>query len=379
MAITVYAGKTGSGKSYNAIANVILPALKSGRTVVTNISVYKSEIFEEYPYANLITVPMTVDKSEVETVVNMANYPSGSVYVWDESGKMFPTGWKQNLVPPPVLTFFTEHRHSVSTDGYAGEIFLLCQDVSQLAKWIRDLVQQTYIHEKLDKHGLSDQFRVDIYDGPVATNRSKSVEKIDSKLGRYKDDIYRFYSSYTQSESITDTALEDNPDKRASYLGKYKQYALTVALGLPLSIWIFIASFNNMFGSDDLKNSQSVVVEETSNLVSSIDPKKLHKTVYETDLLDGYSTPDYYELSWSKTWRLTGVLKSQSRSYALISNRQRTRRVELYSNCYFERDNREYICFISGELVGSFTGPSFNESEDITGDVKKAFGVKRDL
>ncbi|SUX73736.1 Zonula occludens toxin [Citrobacter freundii] len=37
MAISAYIGIPGSGKSYEAVCNVIIPAFTSGRRVVTNI------------------------------------------------------------------------------------------------------------------------------------------------------------------------------------------------------------------------------------------------------------------------------------------------------------------------------------------------------
>lgn len=46
MAISAYVGVPGSGKSYEVVKSVILPAIKSGRRVVSNIYVYKTEKVE---------------------------------------------------------------------------------------------------------------------------------------------------------------------------------------------------------------------------------------------------------------------------------------------------------------------------------------------
>ena len=51
MAIKVYSGRPRHGKSYNALANVVIPAIKAGRTVVTNLVLIKSEIYADYPDA----------------------------------------------------------------------------------------------------------------------------------------------------------------------------------------------------------------------------------------------------------------------------------------------------------------------------------------
>lgn len=48
MAISVYTGVMGSGKSYEAVLNGVLPALKAGRRVVTNISGMSNEKCQAY-------------------------------------------------------------------------------------------------------------------------------------------------------------------------------------------------------------------------------------------------------------------------------------------------------------------------------------------
>ncbi len=57
MAIKIYSGRPGTGKSYNAVANVIIPAVKQGRTVVTNVVLNKSENYDDNPDANILTIP----------------------------------------------------------------------------------------------------------------------------------------------------------------------------------------------------------------------------------------------------------------------------------------------------------------------------------
>ncbi|WP_221795553.1 zonular occludens toxin domain-containing protein [Oceanobacter mangrovi] len=400
MSITAYTGLPGSGKSYNSVANVIEPALKQGRTVVTNVVLRKDELYKKYPDANLVTFPMSTDRDSVEKWINLANYPAGAIYVIDEAGKMFSSGWKQNSAPTSVLQFFTEHRHSVSPDGYSCEIFLLCQDVNQLAKWVRDLIASTYIHTKMERHGMSKRFRVDIYVGGIASTRPPATSKIDSKFGSYKDEVTCLYQSYTQSKSVTDTALEDNPDKRATFVGQYKMYAAIALIGLPACIWLAIQSFAGVFGgaehpaeatTEPLADSpdnpapsgqfvnQSNAPGQPAGLLNQ--PAFLPSSPESQTLLDklvpGYHLPDYYNLPWSPDWRLTGVIRGRVNSYALISSADRSRRIALYRFCFFERDFDDWACVINGQLITDFTGPVFDtanaEVMPDAEDVKDAF------
>ncbi|WP_221801893.1 zonular occludens toxin domain-containing protein [Oceanobacter mangrovi] len=400
MSITAYTGLPGSGKSYNSVANVIEPALKQGRTVVTNVVLRKEELYKKYPDANLVTFPMSTDRDSVEKWINLANYPAGAIYVIDEAGKMFSSGWKQNSAPTSVLQFFTEHRHSVSPDGYSCEIFLLCQDVNQLAKWVRDLIASTYIHTKMERHGMSKRFRVDIYVGGIASTRPPATSKIDSKFGSYKDEVTCLYQSYTQSKSLTDTALEDNPDKRASFVGQYKMYAAVAVLGLPLCIWMASIAISGLFGMPP-EPATTEQVSATSDTATAPDqtqlanhpampgqpagvlnrftfmPSSPESQTLLDKLMPGYHLPDYYDLPWSPDWRLTGVIRGRVNSYALISSVDRSRRIALHRFCFFERDFDDWACVINGQLITEFTGPAFDtvtaDVEPDAEDVKRAF------
>jgi hypothetical protein len=63
------------------------------------------------------------------------------------------------------------------------------------------------------------------------------------------------------------------------------------------------------------------------------------------------------------------VVKSRDSSFAFISNKDRTRRVSLYGNCFFDRDIAGYACILNRQLVAEFTGPVFNSAEDVTPDI----------
>ena len=49
MAIQLYCGRPGSGKSYGVIENVLIPALKTSRIIYTNIPLHLDIIEQDYP------------------------------------------------------------------------------------------------------------------------------------------------------------------------------------------------------------------------------------------------------------------------------------------------------------------------------------------
>lgn len=354
MAIKIYSGRPGSGKSYNSVANIIIPSLEAGRTVVTNVVLNKAVIFDKYPNANLITIPFALTHEQAPEYVNLELYPPGSVFVLDEGAKLFPTGSKVTNIPSSLLQFFTEHRHSVGRDGYAAEIFVLCQDSSQLAKFIRDLVDTTYHHVKLDKHGFANRFRVDIYDGCVSGQTTRA-EPVTSALGSYKPGIFAFYKSHTRSSSEADTALEISPDKRDNHLHIYAYSAAAVPAVL-LLVWFAYSTLMDVFGgasevSDELPE---VPVNQPVQGISA--PANVAEAPLSRSRVD--------PAPLSEDWRLSGVIVSRGKVKIIIDSDDRSRMLDAVRYCDYDRDLSEWYCTLNGQIVASYTGPVWNPDDD---------------
>jgi len=373
MTIAVYSGLTGSGKSYNAVANLIIPALKQGRTVVTNVVLKKDAIYSDVDTGNLVSIPFKLGKDDVEKYINNSLYPAGSVFVLDEAGRFFPPNWKQDRVPEHVLTFFTEHRHSVGVDGYATDIYLLCQDVSQLSKWIRDLVANTYCHKKLDQSvpGMKDKFRVDIFEGAVTNSTTSKSKFIQDKFGTYNSSVFKYYESHTQKNPNVDTALEDPPDKRSTRATKLRNFLILFLVLLFLSLYLGFTAFSD-FNNDSLPEEQTHDTEEQAQ------PVQLK--IVDNPLRD-YIQPSYQATKESQDWKLVGVIigiQPKQRKWALLRSQSSSRRIDLLNNCYWEKDAEEWICWFRNELVASYTGPVFknpDEQEEVGDEIAQTLSL----
>ena len=355
MAIKVYSGRPRHGKSYNALANVVIPAIKAGRTVVTNLVLIKSEIYADYPDANIITIPFDLNHERAKEYINQSLYPAGSVFVLDECAKLFPTGLKVTNIPDSMLLFFSEHGHSVGSAGYASEIFVICQDASQIAKFIRDLVDTTYHHVKLDKHGFKNSFRVDIYDGCVngATYRG---EPLESKNGSYKPEIYKYYKSHTQKSELADTALEVSPDKRGTGSTIYRNAILGALALIPL-FYFGYQSVTGLFSSGESLEPVAQVNEASDLVPETASPQRQSSSVQITE--KGRTDP----LNLSSDWRLSGVIQKRGRVVAIIESDDRSRFLDAVTSCDYDRDLSEWYCVLNGQIVASYTGPVWSPEE----------------
>lgn len=271
-----FIGRKGSGKSYNVVATVILPALRSGRNVVTNI-----------PFTDLINTDETIKGSLYSFDIDNldpdffapVNIKKGAIYVLDEVQKLWGAGMQVVQFSRDEKRFISESRHMVGDDGYTTDIVLVTQDTELLARYPRNLVDKTYRCKKLDLVGLSKSYKVDVFDGPVSLNLNSKAVLINSFTGKYNKEVFSFYCSHTLNDSVYSSGLESK-NKNASVLS-----SKLIKFGLPLSIvfiifsFYYIFSYFSNFGGSSVKSPVSVpvpvsssvpVLNEVPNVVGSI-------------------------------------------------------------------------------------------------------------
>src|SRR5687768_7996268 len=97
MSILAYAGLPGSGKSYGAVANQVLPALRKRRLVVTNLALRVELLAEHLPGCEVRTFQTSEIAERPELVDEV--FPPGCVAVIDEAWRLWPAGWKVDKIP----------------------------------------------------------------------------------------------------------------------------------------------------------------------------------------------------------------------------------------------------------------------------------------
>lgn len=244
MAINAYTGLMGSGKSYEVVENVILPAVLAGRRVVTNIAAL--QIDDVYAYlverdgvkaeslgSIVQIVNEDVDKPDffpVELVPGVAVVDSicraGDLVVIDECWRWWGAGSK---ISAAHMNFFRMHRHFVDLKTSAScDLVLIVQDIGDLDRKLKVVVENTY---KMTKHkalGASSRYRVDLYGGYKTTRAAyRSFQR------KYDKAIFALYQSYSQGAGVAgkEVAIDD----RANI---FKGWAFR--FGLPLSVLLLL-------------------------------------------------------------------------------------------------------------------------------------------
>jgi len=216
MSILAYTGLPGAGKSYAVVEHQVLPAVKAGRRVVTNIPLAWDVLRQRFPGAELVELPLEKISASPEVIFEYVT--PGSVLVLDEVWRVFPAGLKANHVPEPFRKLLAEHRHMVNDKNEACQIVLVTQDLAQVAAFARQLVEQTFRTVKLSAVGIRGGYRLDVFQGPVSGPNPPLQNRLREVYGRYSKDVWSLYQSHTMSEAKDGGADERAVDRRGNLL-----------------------------------------------------------------------------------------------------------------------------------------------------------------
>lgn len=215
MSISAYVGLPGAGKSYGVVANVILPALKQGRRVVTNIPLNRDAVRKIVKGGEIVELDVEVVATDPPKIDEYCT--AGSVVVIDEVWRLWPAGVKSNQVPESFRSLLAEHRHKVDSRGNAMNIVLVTQDLQQISAWARSLIETTFVHSQLGHVGANKKYRVASYRGPVGTMDAPDSRRIREMFGTYRKAVYDLYDSHTMREGSGSGANESAIDKRSNF------------------------------------------------------------------------------------------------------------------------------------------------------------------
>jgi zona occludens toxin len=187
--INLLLGPPGAGKTYEAVVFHILPALLSGRKVITNLPLNIPQFVALGIDADLIELRQTSIENP-RPFGNPDDYGSewrgvggiGPLYVIDECHKPLPKGMTSRLVEE----WFAEHRHE------GADCILITQSFGKISQSIRDMVQVVYRVRKATALGSDKSYIRKVQDGLRG-------EVMNENLRKYNPDRFVLYQSHTKS------------------------------------------------------------------------------------------------------------------------------------------------------------------------------------
>jgi zona occludens toxin len=360
VAIDLYSGLPGSGKSFGVVKHVILPALKAGRLVVTNIPLYLDTIKEEYPEGRVEQF-----SSDDDPPYNFSQAERGAVVVIDEAWRHWPGGMRANAIPEADRAFFAEHRHRVDEQGRSTQIVLVTQNPAQISTFVREMINTHYRAEKMDKLGSDNKFRIDVY----ADATTKKAVLIRSMYGAYTSDVWKYYQSHTQGEAVG--VDESSMDNRGNVFA-----SATVRYGLPIGVifvvfGVYYAYTSIMKIAGGAEEIEPGIAERSEALPGSmIDAaesdrqidlyRKKHEAAnipVEPKSGQPLKRPRAPRIKpdVSDTWRIAGVIERDGAGLVLIWGRSRYRQITM-DTCFEIMGTAEYECEYEGERITYWSG-----------------------
>lgn len=236
MAIWAYVGLPRHGKTYNAVKEQILTALRAGRRVVTNVPLVADEIAARGDLNGEI-IALDNDELKRDPASSLAACTGGAVCVFDELWRHLPQGLRQKDVDSAWPTLFAEHGHQVDEQGRMTQIVLITQDLSQLAAWARVLVERTVVISKLNAVGSSNRFRSAVYSGAVTGTAPPVSKRISEEYSTYDPAIFACYVSRTKSDAAQGVKVDERALDGRGSLWRHPMFRYVLPAAAIAGVW----------------------------------------------------------------------------------------------------------------------------------------------
>lgn len=191
-------GKPGSGKSYSVMADVILPALKSGSRVLTNIDGANDKACRlrlgaalGYDPDELETLYIYLNDEDIKGGFCWDRVQAKDVFVIDEAQRYWPGGVLK-ATDPVAFKFFGEHRH------YGCSIHCITINPGNYQVPMRSYAEVCHLYKKLGVLGLNSRYTRRDYASAIPSGDSE----VGSITGKYRPEIFTYYKSVSEAGNL---------------------------------------------------------------------------------------------------------------------------------------------------------------------------------
>ncbi|RJX72808.1 assembly protein [Vibrio sinensis] len=252
--INALTGRPGGGKSYEAVAFHIIPAIKDGRRVITNVALNRDhfrKIFGDIVDELLITIDGKLnDFGNVERPFSkLSDYQDdwrndkgqAPLYVIDEAHLALPA----RGCAVDVLEWYSMHRH------YGADLLLMTQNLRKIHRDIKDMIEVHYYCVKNTALGSTKSYTRKVRNG-------SGGEVLNENVRKYESAYFKFYQSHTGSNK----AVEEAMAKDVKPL--WKHWTVWVSAICLLGGPIYLISSGGIFGGvapEETEQSEPVPVD----------------------------------------------------------------------------------------------------------------------
>lgn len=340
MAINAYTGLQGSGKSYEVVSSVIIPAIAQGRRVVTNID----GIDERLIHGHLLGINKSTNPAKLGTVIYIPNdriletafFPDeehpeieavvqpGDLVAIDEAWRFWPADGGK--LSHEHMQFFRMHRHYTHPEtGVACDVALMIQDISGLHRSVKNVVEFSFRTTKHKMLGLSKRYRVEVFEG-YKQQRTNAISRYQKDYDPAVFPLYRSYSNGNGTEAAIDGRIN-----------VFKRWWVWPALVVvPVLFFGGVWYLYRFFSATGHPTGVTASAKAETAGAMPVTPQSI-------------SPPTF-----SQVWRAAGIVTVQGMPYVVLSGPTGRMRLEHPSN--FMNSGSLLIGHVDGETITAFSG-----------------------
>ena len=348
MAVTAYVGEPGSGKTYEVVSEVIVPAIRSGRRVVTNIRGINADEIRAY-----LLVDLKVPESDLGSVVTFESdqikpgffyeetrtdtiVQPGDVVIIDECWRWFAKG---TTIDPATFTFFRMHRQFVDGRGTSCDVVLISQSIQDIDRKVVVVVEKHFRMEKHKALGSKKRYTVEAFNGYKVTNN----QRVAIMQRTYDPKFFPMYSSYA-GKGGDEREVDGRMNIFRNPIFRY---------GFPLAFLMMIGGGYAFYYQWFVKPAKAQEAAQAAKLAGPGAPgvAPVPTSPYAAS---GASGSGVTRSAASSPWRAVGYLSRGERLFVLVESGGHHR--PIFNPPNFRLDSLDVKVNVDGEIASGFTG-----------------------
>lgn len=358
MPINVYTGLMRSGKSYEVVSEVVIPAVRTGRRIVTNIDGISQERIHDY----LKLKHPGDDATKFGLIVHVDNAkvfePDFFPYYDDEKGAHTDTtvqpgdlvcideAWRFWGVTDCKIhkhhrSFFLEHGHFTHPETMiACDLVLMIQDMSTLNRFVKNVVAFNFRTHKKVSLGMGNTYSLNMWEG----HKQSKATKIGGWVRSYKKEIFPLYSSFKGGGA----GVLVNADKRQNVMANKKLWLmLVVAI---VGGYVSLTNVYKFFNPGELGPDGKPIAK--NGVAAAAKVPQVHSS--GGALLAPSGQPLTPHKVFSDVWRVAGSFESKGTRWVVVQNQGGVVRLE--SPSQFAGSGLATVGEIDGSKVTIWSG-----------------------
>lgn len=332
--IVFHEGMPGSGKSYAAMRDHIIPALQKGRKVFARMNGLDRDKIAAVANVDRIKLDELLFDVAEEEVLELCQVKDGEwklppdcLVVIDELQNFYPQ--KRNSLDPETTKFVSEHRHRGMDILIMGQLLKDCHRT-----WVNRTNRKIQFLNR-DVVGKSDEYRWRVFNGQPDSKGAVIFNEVTGGNLPYDKTLFGTYKSFQDETQNTERLTDDRANVLKSRMFRVylPAFGLLALLGIGYTIYLFSGGLAKSENKKPEPVAVKTVIEETGQPTKIIHagqeakPVKVTTSERTTTATDD-TWPDVVgDLAKEHRIRLAFAVRSASHTRVIVEFRDKANQI----------------------------------------------------